>query len=84
MVDNKPLGQVGGMRATSDIYKLDLNAGEHTVRWVLEGEDFGTCSLAFTNAATAQPLPLYHNQPLLNLVRETPTRARINVNMSRN
>jgi hypothetical protein len=83
-VDNKLVGEIGGVRATSDVYKVELNAGEHAVRWVLQGDDLGTNSLVFTNAATAQPLVLYHNQPLLNLIRDTPTRARLNVNMNRN
>ena len=83
-IDNKPVGEVGGARAASDVYKLELNAGEHAIRWVLFGDDLGTCSLVFTNSATAQPLALYHNPSLLNLVRNTPTRARLNVNMNRN
>lgn len=83
-IDNKPVGEVGGTRAASDVYKVDLNAGEHSIRWVLFGDDLGTCSLVCTNSATAQALALYHNQSLLNLVRNTPTRARLNVNMNRN
>jgi hypothetical protein len=84
MVDNKLLGEVGGMRANSDVYKVELNAGEHTVRWVISGEDLGNCSFAISNPVTAQQLPLYHNQPLLTLIRENPSRARLNVNMTRN
>lgn len=82
-VDNKPLGEVGGPRATSDVYKLEVSAGEHAIRWVITGDDLGTNRLNFTNAATAQAIPLYHNPALMNLVRENPTRARLNVNMTR-
>jgi Arc/MetJ-type ribon-helix-helix transcriptional regulator len=84
LVDNKPVGEVGGPRATTDVYKVELMAGEHTLRWILSGDDLGACSLGLTNSETAQPLPLYHTPVLLNLVRENPTRARLNVNMARN
>lgn len=83
-VDNKQLGEIGASRATSDVYKVDLNAGEHTIRWILAGDDLGTSSLALTNASSGQPLVAYHNPQLLELVRESPSRARLNVNMLRN
>jgi hypothetical protein len=83
-VDGETLGEVGGERATSDVYKVELHAGEHAIRWVLAGGDLGVGALQFTDAETGKPLPVYHTQALLAAARETPFRARINVNMLNN
>jgi hypothetical protein len=82
-VDNKQLGEIGGQRATSDVYKIDLNAGEHQIRWILAGDDLGSSSVNFTNSVTAKSLPVYHTPQLLKLVRD-PLRVRVNVNTLRN
>lgn len=80
-VDGKLIGMLGGEHATSDVYKLDLAKGEHTVRWQLAGRDLAINSLRFTAAAEAAPLVVYHDAMLLTTVRETPSRARLTVNL---
>lgn len=80
-VDGKLIGVLGGENATSDVYKLDLAKGEHTVAWQLAGRDLAINSLRFTDAAEATPLVIYHDPLLLSAVRETPSRARLTVNL---
>lgn len=83
-VDGRLLGEVGGSRANSENYKLELSAGEHRVQWIIAGVDLGVCSLQFRDSANGNVLPLYHTPTLLTAVRDTPFRARINVNMIQN
>lgn len=84
LIDNKAVGEVGGNKGTSANHRLELNAGEHTVRWILSGDDLGTNVLQCAHAATGQPIVFYHTPAILNLVRTTPSPARLNVNMARN
>ncbi len=83
-VDGRLLGEVGGSRANTESYKLELSAGEHRVQWIIAGADLGVCSLQFRDGTAGKNLPLYHTPALLNAVRDTPFRARINVNMIQN
>jgi hypothetical protein len=82
-IDQKLIGETGGTRATSDVYKLDLNAGEHSVRWVITGGNLGSGVLLAASAASGERLPVYHTPELLAAVRETPFRPRLNVNLIR-
>jgi hypothetical protein len=81
LVDGKLIGVLGGENATSDVYKLDLAKGEHIITWQLAGRDLAINSLRFTDAAEATSLVVYHDPMLLGAVRETPSRARLTVNM---
>jgi len=63
------------------VYKLDLAKGEHTVEWQLAGRDLAVNSLRFIDATAAAPLVVYHDPLLLNAVRDTPSRARLTVNL---
>jgi hypothetical protein len=83
-IDGRVLGEVGGTKATKGVYKLELSPGEHRVKWVLAGGNLGVCVVQFQDATSGTPVPVYHSPALLATVRETPFRARINVNMIQN
>jgi len=80
-VDGKLIGVLGGENATSNVYKLELAKGEHIVTWRLAGRDLAINSLRFTDATEAKSVVIYHDPMLLAAVRETPSRARLTVNM---
>jgi hypothetical protein len=80
-VDGKVIGVLGRENPTSNVYKLDLAKGEHTIAWQLIGRDLAINSLRFIDAAEGTPLVIYHDPMLLGAVRETPSRARLTVNL---
>lgn len=80
-VDGKLVGVLGGEKATSDLYKLELAKGEHTIAWQLAGRNLATNALRFIDAAAATPLVVYHDPLMLNAVRDNPSRARLTVNL---
>ncbi len=80
-VDGKLIGTLGGEKATTETYQLDLAKGEHKVAWQLAGRDLATNVLRFDDADTSTPLVIYHDAALLNAVRESPSRARLTVNL---
>ena len=80
-VDGKVIGVLGRENLTSNVYKLDLAKGEHTIAWQLIGRDLAINSLRFIDAAEGTPLVIYHDPMLLGAVRETPSRARLTVNL---
>jgi hypothetical protein len=55
------LGSVGDDRQKSRVYALLLEAGTHTVKWVLTGGRFGNNLLRFEEADTGKPLWLSYS-----------------------
>ncbi len=84
-VNEKKIGEVGASLQTRDQTEaIDLNPGEHSIRWVLSGAEIGTSSLNFLDAKLGKPLTVYHTPQLAAKAREQPFRARLNVDMARN
>lgn len=55
-LDGKGVGSIGDDRIKNTVYRLELDAGAHPVRWVLTGGDFGPCVLQFVDLRTKRPL----------------------------
>ena len=55
-VDGKEAGSIGDDRIKNTVYRLELDAGAHPVKWVLTGGDFGPCMLQFVDLRTKRPL----------------------------
>jgi hypothetical protein len=60
-VDGKELGSVGDDRQKSRVYALLLEAGTHTVKWVLTGGRFGNNLLRFEDPDTGKSLWLSYS-----------------------
>jgi hypothetical protein len=69
-VDGNEIGSSGDDRVKNPIYDLELDAGSHSVEWLITGGDFGDCVLQFFDRDTKQPLPVHVGEAALAAVSQ--------------
>src|SRR4051794_15737287 len=78
-VDGRQLGSVGDDLQKSQAYWLELDAGDHAVRWELTGGLFGNSLLRFEEADTGTPLALSDAQEDLKGLETFPAKRVVDV-----
>lgn len=83
-IDGRTVSDLGGDKPSEAVFAMELEPGLHRVTWTLAGTQLGSCSIQLINRDSKQPLAVFHTPAMLSTLRETPFRARINVNMVQN
>ncbi len=76
-IDGDEVGSIGDDTVKDIVYRLELDAGVHPVKWVLSGGDFGRCVLQFVDLRTKRPLRVTVSEAEEAAAKEPPMKKEV-------